>query len=162
MGRHEQRKAERMRDPLFRKAYEEAEAELFVSQHPEFEGWDRGRMPSGESEENLPMPPESKGGRKVLTGYEQLARDKAVPVPPDGSRTLAQRRLAVKLEKAMALLPRKRQELLRRIYWEKQTQQEVAADLGISQQAVAQRLNTARRQLKKVYRDDIEVQEEEL
>lgn len=125
------------------------EVETFLKDHPEY------RRQDTEPLEGMRM-----GSKRVLSGYEQLPQDKVLPAP--ASRSLAQRVLVVKVEKALEKLPAKRADLLRRIYWERQTQHEVAAALGISQQAVAQRLRVAERHLKRVYDPNVEVKEEEL
>ena len=135
--------------------FNELDIEAFVQAHPEFADWETDSI-------HRPPPPERFDGKRVLTGYEQLAKDRILPVPPNDSRTYDQRVLSAQVEKAMAVLPKAKADLLRRIYWEKQTQEEVAADLGISQQAVNQRLRTAEKHLRKVFDYDIEVEEEDL
>lgn len=104
------------------------------------------------------------GGKRVLLGYEQIGSDHVRIVPPNESKTREQRVLAAKMEKVLSLLPPKRADLLRRVFWERQTQAEIAADLGVSQQAVAQRVKTAKRQLQKVWdlHQDLEIEEDEL
>lgn len=104
------------------------------------------------------------GGKRVLLGYEQIGADHIRIVPPNESRTHEQRVLVAKMEKALALLPPKRSDLLRRVFWERQTQAEIADDLGISQQAVAGRIKTAKKQFQKVWQlcRDLEIEEDEL
>lgn len=99
----------------------------------------------------------------MLLGYEQLD-GRFMVVPPNESRTHEQRVLAAKMDKVLALMPEKRADLLRRVYWERQTQGEIAADLAISQQAVSQRLKTAERQFQRVWEmaKDLEIEEDEL
>lgn len=142
MSKHEQRKAHLMRDPEFRKAYEEAAADAWAADHPEFEDWKTDSV-------HRPPPPERFDGKRVLIGYKQTGA--VLVVPPDESRTASQRELLETVEVLLDLLPPARADLLRGVYWERQTHAQVGADLGLSQQAVTQRLRTAEKHLRKLW-----------
>lgn len=109
----------------------------FLKEHPEFK-----------QDEEQPMPMRF-GGQRVLTGYEQLPQDVVQMWPPNDSRTIDQRLLTVRVERILAHLPAAQQDLLRRVYWERQRQEDIATDLGVSQQAVSQRITTAEAALKR-------------
>lgn len=55
------------------------------------------------------------------------------------------------LRAAVASLSEKRQRLVRLRYYEEKTEDEIAAELGISQQAVSQQLETIHKKLKKYF-----------
>jgi RNA polymerase sigma factor (sigma-70 family) len=84
------------------------------------------------------------GGQRVLTG---LDADIGKLWPPNESRSTSQRALAVRIERLLELMPAARADLLRRVFWERQPQEEIGRELGISQQAVSQRVETAKKHL---------------
>ena len=112
-----------------------AAAERWLAEHPEIE--------SGEAE------PMRFDGVRVLTGYEQFARDHVLPWPPLAQRTKRQRVAAIWLDIMMARLRPRYRDLLRRVYFERQTQEEIAQEEGVSQQAINQRVRTAEGALRK-------------
>ena len=114
----------------------ELAAERWLAEHPELAG-------PGELE------PLRFDGEKVLTGYEQYARDKAIPWPPVARRTKRQRVAAIWLDTMLARLRPRYSDLLRRVYFERQTQEEIAQEEGVSQQAINQRVRTAEGALRK-------------
>lgn len=121
----------------------------FLKKHPEFKPIPVERLESGETAvQDEPMPMRF-GGQRVLTGYEQLPQDIVQMWPPNDSRTIDQRLLTVRLERILTFLPEGQQDLLRRVYWERQRQEDIATDLGVSQQAVSQRVITAEAALKR-------------
>lgn len=119
------------------------EADEFLRRHPEFKE-DVDRLESGESaSREVPMPLKM-GGQRV---FLDPSFDTGTPWPPHVRPDHA---LGERIERAMMQLKEKYADLLRRVYWERQTQEDIGNDLGISQQAVSQRIKTAERKLKAV------------
>lgn len=71
------------------------------------------------------------------------------PLFGTGTRTPEQQRLRDSVDEVLAKLHPKYQELLRAYYWERQTLEEMAAERGITRQAVHQQLETAKRKFRK-------------
>lgn len=85
------------------------------------------------------------GGQRVLPfgSYEDVATLLDNPTLIFKQRDATQDVLQEQIEYLINKLDPNQADLLRRVYWEQQTQAEIAADLGVSQQAVGQRLDTA-------------------
>jgi RNA polymerase sigma factor (sigma-70 family) len=114
------------------------EEERFLREHPEF------REPR-----NRRQPTERLGGQRVYGDQHYIGDGSARPVFPP-SRTLEDRRLSVRMERLLERMKPDQADILRRVYYERATQQQIADDLGVSQQAVNQRVRTAERNLKLV------------
>lgn len=85
----------------------------------------------------------------MFTGLEDRVLVEGSIVPPNESRTIEERILSVRIERIMAKMKPEQADLLRKVYWEHHPQREIADELGISQQAVSQRLATAEGALKR-------------
>ena len=107
--------------------------EAFLAEHPEFR------------EQHRDLAPDHRlGGQRVLLNFEELLTQSGITfVPPDETRTPQQRALSVRIEKLMEKMKPEQRDLLLRFYWEGASQSDIGKDLGISQQAVSARLQTA-------------------
>lgn len=115
----------------------------FLAEHPEFEDGFGPRLDTGESAFQDPPLDLRLGGQRVQIG--SLFEDEGAPVPPNSSRSVRERVLAVRVERLLERIKPEQADLLRRVYWERQPREGIAADLRISHQAVTSRLRTAER-----------------
>lgn len=121
----------------------QAEADEWLEKHPEYKAGNN-RLDTGESSEReVPLPLRFGGQRVLLSPNWQDGTIWPPHVAPNHA-------LTEKVEKAMSAIKPKYADLLRRVYWERQTQEQIGKDLGISQQAVSQRIKTAERKLREV------------
>ena len=110
---------------------EVAKAEAFLKENPEFKTSPRSERDSSGANV-LPFFPPGPPGANVINAK---------------GRTVEERRRSVLVERILNLMDESHADLLRRYYWEQQTQAEIGAELGgITQEAVSRRLNTAREQ----------------
>ncbi len=125
----------------------EADANNFVLEHPEFNPSNK-KLDTGETDQReVPMPLRFAGQRVMLSPNWQDGTLWPPHIKPNHEATAL-------IEAAMEKLQPKYADLLRRVYWERQTQEQIGAELGISQQAVSQRVKTAERKLKVVLEND--------
>jgi RNA polymerase sigma factor (sigma-70 family) len=82
-------------------------------------------------------------GRTVLPFYPPGPKNATVIKPEPN--TPEQRRISVYVERVMDKMQPEHAELLRMIYWEGMTQEEVAKERGITQQAVSYQLTVAKK-----------------
>lgn len=137
------------------------EVEEFLNEHPEFRASMQVRR--GENGESVSADRSDwlgDGGSRRYTAYGALGDitdlergGELRPVWPAAPRDRTSRQMAARVEEALRHLAPKYRDLLDRVYYQRQTQEEVARDLGISQQAVSQRLDTAHAALVKVIAD---------
>jgi RNA polymerase sigma factor (sigma-70 family) len=134
-------------------------AEVFLREHPEFRQ-PEDRFDTGETAEKEESQPIRFGGQRVLTGYDNLPHDLVSVWPTNESRTAEERELSVRLERILDRMRPEQADLLRRVYWEREPQESIAKELGVSQQAVSQRITTAENALKRCIAEhgmDVEV-----
>ena len=131
-----------------------AEAEAFVREHPEFsdllpphQRLDTGETGTAERSDWLSESRHHKhsgyGGFGDLSRMENDRRDLVHPLRNPEQRTFQEKLLDVRVNKCLDLVPENQRALLEAYYWENKTQEDIGRELGISQQAVAQRLRTA-------------------
>lgn len=78
-----------------------------------------------------------------IEGAERAAA--AAPMYHPSNLTARQRRISDRVQQVLALIKPKYAELLRARYFEGKTEEAIASDLGVTQQAVSSRLKTAHR-----------------